>query len=84
MKKKPMFEKSQDDYLGVFDASIELKAILDDPYKIDIEEDIKVKLMHLNVPRQTLYAQKEAVKAELDSLVAKGIPRKMANTNTSE
>ena len=45
-----MFEKFQDDYLDVFDANIELKAILGNPYKIDIEEDIKVKLMHLNVP----------------------------------
>ena len=51
MKKKPMFEKFQDDYLGIFDASIELKAVLGDPYKINIKEDIKVKLMHLNVPR---------------------------------
>ena len=76
MKKKPMFEKFQDDYLGIFDASIELKAILG---KIDIEEDIKV-----NVARQTSYALKEAAIEELVSLAANGIPRKMANTNTSE
>ena len=55
-----------------------------DHYKIDIKEDIIVKLMHLNVPRQTSYARKEAAKAELDSLVANGILRKMENTDTSE
>ena len=45
-----MFEKFQYDYLDIHDASIELKAIFGDPYKINIQEDIKVKLMHLNVP----------------------------------
>ena len=79
-----MFEKFQYDYLDIHDASVELKAIFGDPYKIDIQEDIKVKLMHLNVPWKNSYALKEAAKVELDSLAANGIPRKMANTNTSE
>ena len=50
-----MFAKFKDDYLDIFDASIELMAILGDPYKIDIEEDIKVKLMHLKMFQDRLH-----------------------------
>ena len=78
-----LFQTAVDHYKEVFDDSVELKPMIGPAMKIEMKDE-PIKPLHLNVPRKTPFALRDGAKAELDSLVAKGILRKLTEGEVTE
>ena len=48
-----MGKKLNEDYLDVFDNSVELKTMLQDPYKTEQTDDLNIKPIDVNTPQKT-------------------------------
>ena len=70
-------------YRHVFDDSVELKPMIGPQYEIELKDE-PIKPLHLTVPRKTPFALRDGAKAERDSLVAKGVLRKLKEGEITE